>query len=196
MPAAGDAVKESAMSAKNTKGKKSAKVAGDKGKKLREAQAEIGARIAKLDGGKPPRTVAEKAARLEAAVEQLAEAAPAKGKGKIRTHINLATLEVVEAPSTPAAKKSRGKQKPKTEKRMSALDAAAFLVGERTGVLFDTKSLIAEMESRGLWSSPGGKTPGATLHAAISREIASKGDASRFRKGGRGLWQAAKGGAK
>lgn len=174
MPAAGDAVKESAMSAKNTKGKKSAKVAGDKGKKLREAQAEIGARIAKLEGGKPPRTVAEKAARLEAAVEQLAEAAPAKGKGKGK--------------AAPA--------KAKTEKRMSALDAAAFLVGERTGVLFDTKSLIAEMESRGLWSSPGGKTPGATLHAAISREIASKGDASRFRKGGRGLWQAAKGGAK
>ena len=42
------------------------------------------------------------------------------------------------------------------------------------------------MAKRGLWSSPNGKTPEATLYAAILREIGTKGDAARFRKVERG----------
>jgi hypothetical protein len=38
----------------------------------------------------------------------------------------------------------------------------------------------------GLWKSPGGQTPWATLHAAIAREITKKGKESRFRKAQRG----------
>jgi hypothetical protein len=42
------------------------------------------------------------------------------------------------------------------------------------------------MEAKGYWKSPGGKTPWATLYSALAREIAVKGDASRFRKTDRG----------
>ncbi len=36
--------------------------------------------------------------------------------------------------------------------------------------------------------APGGKTPEATLYAAITREIATKGKESRFRKTGPGYF--------
>ena len=46
--------------------------------------------------------------------------------------------------------------------------------------------------AKGLWRSPGGKTPEATLYAAIIREIAAKGTAARFRKHERGVFVAGK----
>jgi hypothetical protein len=46
------------------------------------------------------------------------------------------------------------------------------------------------MESKKLWTSPGGKTPEATLYAAIIREIAAKGTAARFKKHERGVFVA------
>ena len=42
------------------------------------------------------------------------------------------------------------------------------------------------MAEKGLWSSPKGKTPHATLYAAILREINAKGKAARFKKVDRG----------
>ena len=47
---------------------------------------------------------------------------------------------------------------------------AAILGGE---VPMRAKEMIAAMEAKGLWTSPGGKTPEATLYAAIIREIAA-----------------------
>jgi hypothetical protein len=44
------------------------------------------------------------------------------------------------------------------------------------------KELIGAMAAKGYWTSPGGRTPDATLAAAIIREIAVKGDQSRFVK--------------
>ncbi|MBY0312671.1 MAG: winged helix-turn-helix domain-containing protein [Phycisphaerales bacterium] len=44
--------------------------------------------------------------------------------------------------------------------------------------------------AKGLWKSPGGKTPEATLYAAIIREIAAKGKDARFRKTERGVFVA------
>ncbi len=55
------------------------------------------------------------------------------------------------------------------------------------------KEMIAAMEAKGLWASPGGKTPEATLYAAIIREIAAKGNAARFKKHERGVFVAGKG---
>jgi hypothetical protein len=52
------------------------------------------------------------------------------------------------------------------------------------------KEMIAAMEAKGLWRSPGGKTPEATLYAAIIREIAAKGTAARFKKHERGVFVA------
>ena len=77
-------------------------------------------------------------------------------------------------------------------KRVSALDAAAQLLAA-SEVPMRAKEMIAAMEAKGLWKSPGGKTPEATLYAAIIREIAAKGTAARFKKHERGVFVATKG---
>jgi len=46
--------------------------------------------------------------------------------------------------------------------------------------------MIEAMATQGLWSSPGGKTPHATLYSAIIREIGLKGETARFVKAERG----------
>src|SRR5262249_39560259 len=66
-------------------------------------------------------------------------------------------------------------------KKLSALDAAAKVLGE-TGKAMNCKELIEAMAAAGYWSSPKGKTPHATLYAALAREIATKGTKARFRK--------------
>ena len=42
------------------------------------------------------------------------------------------------------------------------------------------------MAARGYWTSPGGKTPAATLYSALLKETRTKGTQSRFTKTGRG----------
>jgi hypothetical protein len=49
-----------------------------------------------------------------------------------------------------------------------------------------TKDVIAAMAVKGYWTSPGGKTPEATLYSAMLRKISTKGAASRFVKTDRG----------
>jgi hypothetical protein len=49
-----------------------------------------------------------------------------------------------------------------------------------------TDTMIEAMTAQGLWTSPGGKTPHATLYAAIITEIRNKGKQSRFVKMDRG----------
>ena len=85
-------------------------------------------------------------------------------------------------PSTePMTSKSRGLQKAMGEKKVSCLDAAAKLLTE-TGQPMTCQELIAAMAAKGYWTSPAGKTPQATLYAAIVREIRTKKDHARFRK--------------
>jgi vancomycin resistance protein YoaR len=89
-----------------------------------------------------------------------------------------------------AAAKSRAAEqaKPKAAvepKKLSALDAAAKVLAE-TGEAMNCRALIEVMAARGLWSSPGGLTPHATLYAAILREMANKGKDARFKKVDRG----------
>ena len=92
---------------------------------------------------------------------------------------------------TPAAKpKADAKPKAKTaiakkSKRTSALDAAAKVLAEASEPL-NTKQMIEAMAEKGYWTSPGGKTPHATLYSAILREIKAKGSESRFVKSERG----------
>jgi hypothetical protein len=50
----------------------------------------------------------------------------------------------------------------------------------------NTRQLIEVMSQKGYWTSPGGKTPWATLYSAILREITNDGDAARFVKTERG----------
>ena len=106
----------------------------------------------KVDAKKPatlvdPR-IAEKAKALDAAVAKLA------------------------TPGLKATRKEAPKAEPKKARKMGALDAAAIVLAD-AGKPMRSKDLIAEMAKRGLWTSPGGKTPEATLYAAILREIAA-----------------------
>jgi len=87
------------------------------------------------------------------------------------------------------ARKTAAKKAParKPDGQLSALDAAAkVLGGSKTPMT--AKQLIEAMATKGYWRSPGGKTPQATLYAAIIREIAAKGKESRFQKTDRGLF--------
>lgn len=85
-------------------------------------------------------------------------------------------------PKKAKAARTKGESKPK---RVSALDAAARVL-QAAGKPMRTRELIAAMAEQGLWTSPAGKTPHATLHAAMIREIKTKGKASRFVKTDRG----------
>ena len=73
--------------------------------------------------------------------------------------------------------------------KMSALDAAAKVLSELKQPL-RSGELIERMAAQGYWTSPGGKTPAATLSAALMREINIKGQDARFKKTGRGLFAA------
>jgi hypothetical protein len=70
-------------------------------------------------------------------------------------------------------------------KKASALDAAAKVLAE-AGAPMSCKEMIGAMAGKGYWTSPGGKTPDATLCSAILREIKVKGEQSRFLKVGPG----------
>jgi hypothetical protein len=79
------------------------------------------------------------------------------------------------------AKKTAKPAEAKAEGKMSALDAAVKVLAEE-GKPMNAKELIEAMAARGYWNSPGGKTPDATLSAAIGTEIRKKGAQSRFTK--------------
>jgi len=88
----------------------------------------------------------------------------------------------LKPPRTPKAKQAVGDGK---QKRLSALDAAAKVLGE-IGQALTCQELIVAMAAKGYWSSPNGKTPSSTLYSAVAREIATKGTQSRFVKADRG----------
>ena len=87
------------------------------------------------------------------------------------------------APRTP--KSPPAAAVPAATSKLSALDAAA-LVLRQSGQPMSCPELIAQMASRCYWTSPKGKTPSATLYAALMREAKRKGDAARFIKAGPG----------
>ena len=108
-----------------------------------------------------------------------------------------------KAPKKPAASKTKPgpkakpapakKAKPAADakpKKLSAIDAAAQILAASKEPL-NSKQMIEAMAAKGLWSSPGGKTPHATLYSAILREIGTKGKEARFKKTDRGHFTAA-----
>jgi hypothetical protein len=91
-----------------------------------------------------------------------------------------------EAADGTAPPKARGRRvREPGPKKVSALDAAARLLGE-AGRAMNSQEMITQMAEKGYWKSPGGKTPHATLFAAILREIKAKGKGARFQKADRG----------
>ena len=93
------------------------------------------------------------------------------------------------APAPEAKAKAAKKTKALKEKKVSAIDAAAqILAGAKEPM--NCKAMIEAMAKQALWTSPGGKTPHATLYSAIIREIATKGKEARFVKKDRGQFAA------
>jgi len=102
-----------------------------------------------------------------------------------RSELTLEEADKLEKVRTAKAKKAKATEGQAKPKRTSALDAAAIVLKD-VGRPLNCKELIEMMAARELWQSPNGKTPEATLYAAILRELKTKGDAARFRKVGRG----------
>ena len=119
--------------------------------------------------------IAEKAKALDAAVAKLATPG----------------LKATRKDAPKSEPKPGAKPEPKKARKMGALDAAAIVLAD-AGKPMRSKELIAEMAKRGLWTSPGGKTPEATLYAAILREIGAKGAAARFARAGKGEFASTK----
>ena len=96
------------------------------------------------------------------------------------------------APKTAAQPKASAKTaKSAKEKQLSALDAAARVLGEAKQPM-TSREMIEMMSEKGYWTSPNGQTPEATLYAAIIREVRDKGKASRFAKSERGKFERTK----
>jgi hypothetical protein len=82
-------------------------------------------------------------------------------------------------------------KKAKADGKMSALDAAVKVLADANEPM-NTKAMIEAMAAKGLWTSPGGATPWATLYSAIAREINEKRADARFVKTERGKFAARK----
>jgi hypothetical protein len=132
-------------------------------------------------------------AAAKAAQEDVAETVAAIAAGNLADGVSIPTgeaprseLTAEESDKLTKARKAK-KQKADKPKRVSALDAAAEVL-KASDTPMRAKEMIEAMTARGLWSSPNGKTPEATLYSAILREINTKGAAARFRKTERGLF--------
>lgn len=140
---------------------------------------------------KTPR-MSKSAARAEGAAksERLRKAAIAEigerlGHGK-QDHEVPSAKEVANSKRTPT-KASRA-ERPAEGRAPSGLDLAAKVLAD-AGEPLNAKT-IAERTIAAGWRTEG-KTPHATLYAAILREIGAKGTAARFRKTERGHFAAA-----
>ncbi len=120
-----------------------------------------------------------KRARQANAVPQDHEVPSAK---EIANDANLEAYTKSKAPKQPRSKKTAADRKP------SGLDLAAKVLSDAGEPL--AAKAIAERAIAAGWTTSG-KTPHATLYAAIIREISKKGDAARFKKTDRGLFVAA-----
>lgn len=83
------------------------------------------------------------------------------------------------------ATKKTTSRKSATKKKLSQMAAAEKILASAKEPM-SCKELVEAMAKKRLWKSPGGKTPDATLYAALLRHIRTKGDESRFEKTGPG----------
>ena len=84
-----------------------------------------------------------------------------------------------------AKAKATAKAKPGATRAKRGCLAAAAEVLKDAAEPMSAKDIVTTALDRGLWATKG-KTPEATLYAAMIREIAAKGADSRFQKTGRG----------
>ena len=93
-----------------------------------------------------------------------------------------------DAKVAPEAKGKKAKAaKPKGERKPGILTLAADVLRDAKAPM-DCKAIVEKVLAKGLWHTKG-KTPAATLYAAIIREIAAKGKETRFHKTDRGMFE-------
>jgi len=118
---------------------------------------------------------AEKAAKVAAWRKEVAEKA-----SKPDPALDAAVKAAAEGRRAKKAKAA----KPKGERKPGLLTLAADVLKDAKAPM-DCKAIVEKVLAKGLWHTKG-KTPAATLYAAIIREIAAKGKEARFQKVERG----------
>ena len=116
-------------------------------------------------------------------------------KTKTTTKASSAKTTTKKAASPKAAKpaaKAKGAAKGATNKtpvtgKLSQIAAAERVLAEANEPM-TCQAMVEAMLANGYWSSPGGKTPEATLYASLLRQIRDKGAEATFVKVGRGLF--------
>jgi hypothetical protein len=97
------------------------------------------------------------------------------------------------APPAKAKPAKKRNQKPEAPAKKLSQIAAAEQVLADAGKPMTCGEMIETMTTKGLWASPAGKTPAATLYASILRLIRAKGKDARFQKIARGQFAIAEG---
>ncbi len=92
-----------------------------------------------------------------------------------------ATKEATRAKGRNAGQTGAKAAKPAKPKRISGLTAALMVLVDADAEL-SVKEIVEMAAQKGWWKSDAA-TPAATVYAAIIREIATKGDESRFERG-------------
>ncbi len=126
----------------------------------------------------------KKKTRRRSARRQRREAKGTRRPKVTKSDVATAAHKTTAAPKAKASTASTVDERPK---RCGALDAASEVL-KKADRPMRCRALIETMAEQGLWRSPKGETPHATLYAALLREIRDKGGASRFRKVDRGLF--------
>jgi len=96
-------------------------------------------------------------------------------------------VETVAETTNDTPKKERAKTV-REDGTVSGIEAALIILRE-SGEPMNIKTIMEKINERGL-AKLAGKTPSATISAAMQREISHKADASRFIKAGKGLFAA------
>lgn len=111
-----------------------------------------------------------------------------KTAGRLRGPAAAAT-PAAGAPKRVLKKKAKTETaQPAGEKKLSCVKAALQVLADAREPM-NAQEMITAMTEAGLWESPGGKTPHATLYSAILRDM-KNGDDSRFVKTERGRFTA------
>jgi hypothetical protein len=132
--------------------------------------------------------VAKNVTNSKAAKGKTKKTSGAKPVGAAKSKEKIGPKAAAATATSPGPKKAA---QDSAAKKMSAIDAAAKVLGEASEPM-NCQELIKAMGEKGYWTSPGGKTPHATLYSAILREIQTKGNDARFKKRERGKFAVAR----
>ena len=150
--------------------------------------AKPGRKAAKPKGGSPiaeAKPAAAEVAVLDQRIAAVREAMNRLASDLSAKRIELAALREQRRTLGPLPRSSRD---PNAPKRVTLLDATAIVLAEADEPM-KAKAIWQAIAERDLYSTSG-KTPYATIAAAVMREVAEKGKKARFVKTGRGLFAA------